>query len=86
MIALVTGAAAAAGIRRVLAMGRRFPESGYGLVVGMDPAVPAILEELMKVGLVRGGRVVLGVGEDPVVASGDHLLTAEPVRSRSAAG
>jgi hypothetical protein len=35
---------------------------------------------------VRDGRVVLGVGEDPVVASGDHLLIAEPVHSKSAAG
>ena len=40
----------------------------------------------LVLGLVRGGRVVLGVSEDPVVASGDHLLIAEPVHSRSAAG
>ena len=39
----------------------------------------------LVLGLVRGGRVVLGVGEDPVVASGDHLLIAEPVHSKSAA-
>jgi hypothetical protein len=73
MIALVTGAAAAAGIRRVLAMGCRFPESGRRLVDRTDSAEPAILEDPVKVG-------------GPVVASGDHLLIAEPVRSRSAAG
>jgi hypothetical protein len=33
--AVVTGAAAAAGVRRVLATRNRFPEGGYRLVIGL---------------------------------------------------
>src|ERR1700678_739713 len=35
--ALVSGAAAAAGVRRILAMRIQFPEGTYRLVVGMSP-------------------------------------------------
>ena len=30
------------------------------------------------------GRVVMGIGEDPVIAAGDHLLVAEPGHARHA--
>jgi voltage-gated potassium channel len=77
VFALVTGAAAAAGIRRVLAMGRRFPESGYRLVVGMDSAVPAIIEELVKV----GDPVVLVADVDPVHVNADvHVVRGDPTQ------
>jgi hypothetical protein len=29
--------------------------------------------------LVHDGKFVRGIGEDPVIGSGDHLLVAEPV-------
>ena len=58
----------------------------FQLEVAGEAAVRAEQETGLVLGLVRGGRVVLGVGEDPEVASGDHLLIAEPVSSRSAAG
>ena len=105
VFALVTGAAAAAGVRRVLALGRRFPPSGYRLVVGMDAAVPAILDGLVRLGdpvvlvadvdpasvraevhLVRGDPTLLGIGENPVVATGDQLLIARRASGRPAPG
>ena len=49
--AIVSGAAAAAGIRRVLAMRSTFPEGTYRLIVGMSPTVPAILAELAGAGI-----------------------------------
>lgn len=80
VFALVTGAAAAAGIRRVLAMGNRFPESGYRLVVGMDAAVPAILDELVKV----GDRVVLVADVDPAnVRAEVHLVRGDPTQEKA---
>jgi hypothetical protein len=36
----------------------------------------------MRNGLVHDGRFVLGIGEDPVVARGDHLLIAQPAHHR----
>ena len=55
VFALVTGAAAAAGVRRVLALVREFPAGTYRVVIGMHPAVPAILDE-MRAGPGRGCR------------------------------
>jgi Ion channel len=66
VFALVTGAAAAAGLRRVLAMGRGLPSSGRGERDGL------------VLGLVHDGRFLLGVDDDPVVSSGDRLLIAQP--------
>jgi hypothetical protein len=36
-------------------------------------------------GLVHDGRFALGIGEDPVVSSGDHLLIAQPCPPRPTA-
>jgi hypothetical protein len=36
----------------------------------------------LVLGLVHDGRFVLGIGEDPVVARGDHLLIAQPAHHR----
>ena len=61
VFALVTGGAAAAGIRRILSMESQFPEGTYRLVVGMNPTVPAILEELAGAGI----PVVLAADVEP---------------------
>jgi voltage-gated potassium channel len=75
VFALVTGAAAAAGIRRALAMGRGFPASGYRLVIGMDSAVHEILDELVKV----GDPVVLVADVEPgSVRSAVHVVRGSP--------
>lgn len=60
--ALATGEAAAAGIRRILGMHSRFPDRPYRLVIGMNDAVPAILDELVAAGV----SVVLAADVDPV--------------------
>ncbi len=77
VFALVTGAAAAAGIRRVLAMGHRLPSSGYRLVVGMDDQVHAILDEIVRV----GDADVLVADVDPAgVRPEVHLVRGDPTK------
>ena len=61
VFALVTGAAAAAGVRRVLALAREFPDGTFRIIAGMHPAVPAILDELVR----AGDSVVLVADVDP---------------------
>jgi voltage-gated potassium channel len=74
--ALLTGAAAAAGIRRVLAM-RDHTDSGHRLVVGMDGPVPTILDELVRV----GEHVVLVADVDPTTVRGDvHVIRGDPTQ------
>jgi voltage-gated potassium channel len=73
--ALMTGAAAAAGIRRLLSMKVDFPSGSYRLVVGMHPSVPAIVDELLK----AGDQVVLVADVDPsAVAEGVHVVQGDP--------
>ncbi len=73
--ALVSGAAAAAGVRRILAMTSKFPEGTYRLVVGMSPTVPAILDELAGMGI----PVVLVADIDPqTVRDGVHVVRGDP--------
>jgi voltage-gated potassium channel len=75
VFALVTGGAAAAGIRRILSMESQFPEGTYRLVVGMNPTVPAILEELEGAGI----PVVLVADVAPdTVRHGVHLVRGDP--------
>ena len=75
VFALVTGGAAAAGIRRILSMENQFPEGSYRLVVGMNPMVPAILEELAGAGI----PVVLAADVEPhSVRHGVHLVRGDP--------
>jgi voltage-gated potassium channel len=77
VFALVTGGAAAAGIRRILNLETRFPEGTYRLVVGMNPTVPAILEELE----VAGVPVVLAADVEPgTVRPGVHLVRGDPTQ------
>jgi len=75
VFALATGGAAAAGIRRILSMESQFPQGTYRLVVGMNPAVPAILEELEGAGI----PVVLAADVAPdTVRHGVHLVRGDP--------
>ncbi len=77
VFALVTGAAAAAGVRRVLALVREFPGGTYRVVIGMHPAVPAILEELVR----AGDAVVLVADVDPgAVPDRVHLIRRDPTQ------
>jgi voltage-gated potassium channel len=73
--ALVSGAAAAVGIRRILTMHTQFPEGTYRLVIGMNPTVPAILDELASVGI----PTVLAADVDPAtVREGVHVVRGDP--------
>jgi voltage-gated potassium channel len=75
VFALVAGGAAVAGIRRILNMESQFPEGTYRLVVGMNPTVPAILEELETAGI----PVVLAADVDPgKVRHGVHVVRGDP--------
>lgn len=73
--ALVSGAAAAAGVRRILAMHAQFPQGSYRLVVGMTPVVPAILNELTR----AGHPVVLVADVDPDTVRGAvYVVRGDP--------
>ncbi|MGH3190021.1 MAG: potassium channel family protein [Streptosporangiaceae bacterium] len=73
--ALVTGAAAVAGVRRILAMHTQFPDGVYRLVVGMNPIVPALLDELAIAGI----PVVLVADVDPAtIRDNVHVIRGDP--------
>jgi voltage-gated potassium channel len=77
VFALVTAATAAAGVRRVLAMVREFPAGSYRIVLGMHPAVPAILDELVR----ADDAVVLVADVDPAMVPGKvHLIRRDPAQ------
>jgi len=72
--ALASGAAAAAGVRRLLIMHTEFPNGTYRLVVGMNPVVPSLLDELAAAGI----PVVLVADVDPVtVRDGVHVVRGD---------
>lgn len=72
--AVISGAAAAAGVRRVL-MHSQFPDGTYRLVIGMSASVPAILEELAEAGI----PVVLVADVDPAtVPTAVHVVRGDP--------
>jgi voltage-gated potassium channel len=78
VFALVTGAAAAQGIRRILAMEHRFPAGSYRLVVGLDPTVHAILDELVR----AGDPVVLVADVDPAhIRPEVHVVRGDPTHA-----
>jgi voltage-gated potassium channel len=75
VFALATGEAAAAGVRRILAMRSHIPEGRYRLVIGMSETVPAILAELVA----AGAAVVLVADVDPVTVPPEvHLVRGDP--------
>jgi hypothetical protein len=51
-------------------------------------ALSAVRDERAELvlGLVHDGTFMLGIGEDPVVSTGDRLLIAEPARNRTRPG
>jgi voltage-gated potassium channel len=77
VFALVTGGAAAAGIRRILNVQTQFPEGTYRLVVGMNPTVPAILEELAAAGI---PLVLVADVERDSVPPAVHLVRGDPTQ------
>lgn len=73
--AIISGAAAAAGVRRILDMHSQFPEGTYRLIVGMSPTVPAILDELTGAEI----PVVLVADIDPAtIRAGVHVVRGDP--------
>jgi voltage-gated potassium channel len=81
VFALVTGMAAAAGIRRVLAM-RDHADAGHRLVLGMDGPVPAVLDELVR----AGEHVVLIADVDPAAVRNDvHVIRGDPTQEQALA-
>jgi voltage-gated potassium channel len=75
VFAIASGAAAAAGVRRILAMHSTFPEGTYRLIVGTSPAVPTVLDELAGAGI----PVVLVADVDPeTVRTGVHVVRGNP--------
>jgi voltage-gated potassium channel len=77
VFALVTGAAAASGVRRILTMSHRFPGTSYRIVVGMNPTVRAILDELVA----AGDPVVLVADVDQAkVHPGVHVVRGDPTQ------
>jgi voltage-gated potassium channel len=80
VFALLAGATAAAGVRRTLAMVHHFPEGSYRVVIGMNPTVPAILDELVA----AGDPVVLIADVDPAhVRAGVHVVRGDPTGERA---
>jgi len=77
VFALVTGGAAAAGLRRILAMETAAPEGTYRLVVGMHPMVHAILDQLAVAGI----PVVLAADVEPGSVRGDvRVVRGDPTQ------
>jgi voltage-gated potassium channel len=80
VFALLTSGIVVAGVRRVLAMHTRFPASPYRLVLGMNPRVHAVLDQLVDAGV----SVVLVADADPgELPSGVHLVKGDPTLPQS---
>jgi voltage-gated potassium channel len=80
VFALLTGAATAAGLRRILAMTSPFPSGVFRLVVGSHSTVPAILEDLVK----AEEKVVLVADFDPVkVHERVHFVRGDPTQPKA---
>jgi voltage-gated potassium channel len=77
VFALLTGAAVASRIRRILSMRVGFPEGSYRLVVGMHHTVPAILDELVA----AGDAVVLVADVAPESVRDEvHVVRGDPTQ------
>jgi voltage-gated potassium channel len=77
VFALLTGAAAVAGVRRILAMRDHAAEEGHRLILGMDGSVPSIIDELVRV----GERVVLVADVEPTAVRPEvHVIKGDPTQ------
>jgi voltage-gated potassium channel len=75
VFALWSGAAAVARLRRLMHMGRAFPEGRFRILAGMHPVVPAMLGDLAASGV----DVVVVADVDPTtVPSEAHLVRGDP--------
>ena len=80
VFALVTGQAAATGLRRIMAMSTRVPDGVFRLVVGTSPEVPEILRELTTSGL----PAVLVADVDPATAGhGVCVVRGDPTSAET---
>ncbi|HEY2508776.1 MAG TPA: potassium channel family protein [Streptosporangiaceae bacterium] len=75
VFALATGSAAAAGVRRILAMHAHFPEGRYRLVIGMNEVVPAILADLSAAGV---AVVLVADVDSATLPERVHLVRGDP--------
>ncbi len=80
VFAIWSGAAASARVRRLLHMGRSFPDGSFRLVVGMSPVVSAMLDELVE----TGHDVVLVADVDSVTIRDDvHHVRGDPTSAQA---
>lgn len=73
--AVVTGAAVANGLRRLLEMGAKFPQDTYVLVLGMHPAIHVALDELERI---KRPVVLIADVEPSSVPSHVHFIRGDP--------
>lgn len=77
VFALVTGGAAAAGLRRILNVPTQFPEGTYRLVIGTNATVPALLKELATAGI---PLVLAADVERDSIPPDVHLVHGDPTQ------
>ena len=78
VFALATGHAAAEGLRRIMTMTSRVPDRAFRLLVGANPAVPAILDELTRADV----PVVLVADIDPAtIEHRVHVVRGDPTEA-----
>jgi voltage-gated potassium channel len=78
VFALLTGAAAVAGLRRILDMEHPFPAGSYRLVLGNHPAVPGVLDDLAE----AADSVVLVADVDQAkMPRHVHVVRGDPTRA-----
>jgi voltage-gated potassium channel len=75
VFALVTGAAAAAGLRRLLDMEHPFPGGEYRVIVGYHPAVPGVLDDLSEA---DAAVVLVADVEQASVPRHVHVVRGDP--------
>ncbi len=80
VFALMTGGIVITGVRRALAMRDRFPAGSYRLVLGMNPRVHAILDQLVAAGV----SVVLVADVDAASLPPEvHLVKGDPTQPQA---
>jgi voltage-gated potassium channel len=78
VFALVTGQAAATGLRRIMAMSSKVPDGVFRIVVGTNAVVPAILDELVQADI----PVVLVADVDPAtIVHGVRVVRGDPTQA-----